>query len=75
MLKKNKVPRKKISDGISLDVYKRFGWTPPIANYTERDELNKRREFVINEGVKDYYLNLLDQQCIEYEKNYFRDIL
>ena len=75
LLKKHKVPRKKISDGLSLNVYKRFGWAPPIENFTEKDELNKRRNFVIKEGVKDYYLNLLDQHCIEYENKFFKDIL
>jgi hypothetical protein len=29
MLRKQNVPRNKVSDGISFNVYKRFGWEPP----------------------------------------------
>ncbi len=75
LLKKHKVPRKKISDGISLEVYKRYGWEPSIKGFSEKDELNKRRDFVINQGVSKKYLDMLDKQSYEYEKKYLKDIL
>jgi hypothetical protein len=72
LLKKHKVPRKKISDGISLEVYKRYGWEPSIKGFSERDELNKRRDFVIKQGVRKKYLDLLDKHSAEYEKKYLK---
>ena len=66
------MPRKKISDGISLEVYKRYGWEPSIKGFSERDELNKRRDFVIKQGVRKKYLDLLDKHSAEYEKKYLK---
>ena len=74
-LKKQKVPRKKISDGISLEIYKRYGWEPPLSNFSERDELNKRRDFVLNQNVSKEYLDILDKLSDNYEKKYLQDIL
>jgi len=67
-LKKQKVPRKKIADGISLDVYKRFGWEPSQKGFSEEDELNKRREFVIKEGASKEALALMDSLSNDYEE-------
>jgi len=75
LLKKHKVPRRKISDGISLEVYKRYGWEPSIIGFTERDELNKRRDFVLNQGISKKYLNILDKHSYNYEQKYLKDIL
>ena len=57
ILRKQKVPRKKISDGIPLKIYKRFGWEPGDKNLNEKEELIKRREYIIKEGVTEKYLN------------------
>jgi hypothetical protein len=51
VIKKQKVPRKKISDGIPLSIYKRCGWEAPDSNMTEEEELDKRRQFAINNGA------------------------
>ena len=75
VLKKQRVPRKKISDGIPLEIYKRFGWEPGEKQLTEKEELNKRREFIIQEGVSDEYLKILDELSINYEKKYLEEII
>ena len=67
-MKKQKVPRKKISDGISLDIYKRCGWVPPDKSITEKEELVRRRQFAIDSGASDVAMETLDKLCIKYEK-------
>ena len=71
ILKKQNVPRKKISDGIPLAIYKRCGWEEPVDGFTEKDELNKRREFVVNQGASKEALDVLDNLCFQYESNYY----
>ena len=46
MLKKQKVPRKKISQGIDLEFYRRCGWEPSKNGLSEKKELEIRRNFV-----------------------------
>lgn len=71
VMKKQKVPRKKISDSISLAIYKRCGWEPPEKNLTEQQELDKRRQFAIDNGASRDALETLDKLRNDYEKNYF----
>ncbi len=68
LLRKNKVPRKKISDGIPLEIYKRCGWEPPENKLTEKEELNKRRQFAIENGASNEAMDILDKLCLKYEK-------
>jgi hypothetical protein len=75
IMKKNKIPRSKISDSISLDIYKRCGWEPPKKNFSEIDELNLRRDFVIKNNARKKYVDIIDKLSYEYEKNYMSDIL
>jgi len=72
VIKKQKVPRKKISDGIPLAIYKRCGWEAPDSNMTEEEELDKRRQFAIDNGASEQAISVLDQLCKNYEKDYFR---
>jgi len=72
VMKKQKVPRKKISDGIPLAIYKRCGWEPPDSNMTEEEELDKRRQFAIDNEASEQAMSVLDQLCKNYEKDYFR---
>ena len=65
-----KVPRKKISDGIPLDIYKRCGWKPPIKGISEKEELRIRRDFVLKQKANSYYVDLLDQLSYQYEQQY-----
>ena len=67
-MSKQKVPRKLLSDGPALEIYKRCGWQPPQTN-NEEDELNIRRELV-SKNVSDGALNLLDKISEEYVSNF-----
>tara|TARA_X000000368_G_C23039378_1_gene716163 strand:- start:984 stop:2042 length:1059 start_codon:yes stop_codon:yes gene_type:complete len=69
-LKKQNVPRSKVSDGIPLEVYKRFGWVPPEKGLSEQGELIKRRDWAIESGASDECLELLDNLSREYEVKY-----
>ena len=69
-LKKQNVPREKISNGIPLAVYKRCGWEAPVLGFTEKDELQKRREFAVNQGASKEALELLDEMSAQYEVQY-----
>ena len=67
-LKKQNVPRNKITDDIPKEVYKRFGWEPSEKEFSEKEELNKRREFIINQGASTAAIDLMDNLSNEYEK-------
>jgi len=67
-MSKQKVPRKLLSDGPALEIYKRCGWQPP-QTINEEDELNIRRELV-SKNVSDGALNLLDKISEEYVSNF-----
>ena len=44
VMKKQNIPRKKVSDGISLDIYKRCGWVPPDKKtFRSRGAYKKKR--------------------------------
>ena len=74
-LKKQKIPRKKFADGLSLDIYKKYGWEPAKKNLSELQELQLRRDLVIKNGVDNGALTLLDGMSKQYEKKYLSDIL
>ena len=69
-MKKQNVPRKRISDGIPLAIYKRCGWDPPVEGLTERGELDKRRQFAIDQGANKDAIKVLDQMSAKYEETY-----
>ena len=71
VIKKQYIPRKKISDGIPLEIYKRCGWEPPGKNLAEKEELEKRRQFAVEQGASDQALKVLDKLCVGYESNYY----
>ncbi len=71
-LKKQKVPRNKISDGIPLAIYKRCGWEEPDHNLSEKEELEKRRQFAVEQGASDQAMQILDKLCVDYESNYYK---
>ena len=72
IIHKQNVPRKKISDGLSLDIYKRCGWEAPDPSLSEKEELEKRRHFAIEQGASDQALKVLDKLCVGYESNYYK---
>ena len=69
-MKRQKVPRKKIADGISLDVYKRFGWEPGKKGLSEKDELKARYDYALSKNISKEYIEILDSISREYEKSY-----
>lgn len=73
-MKKQNVPRKKISDGIPLEVYKRCGWVPPRVGLSEKEELQIRREFAAQTASPEAMM-VLDKLCVEYEEQYMGGIL
>jgi len=72
VIKKQNVPRKKISDGIPLAIYKRCGWETPDSSLSEKEELEKRRHFAVEQGASDPALKVLDKLCVGYESNYYK---
>ncbi len=65
-MKKQNVPRKKISDGIPLAVYKRCGWVPPRPGATEENEFEIRRQYAAKSASPEA-MKVLHQLCAEYE--------
>tara|TARA_Y100000588_G_scaffold246622_1_gene261029 strand:- start:17687 stop:18712 length:1026 start_codon:yes stop_codon:yes gene_type:complete len=72
ILNKQRIPRKKVSDGIPLAIYKRCGWEPPEKKLTEKEELNKRRQFAVENGASNEAMDVLDKLCIKYEKEIWK---
>ena len=68
-MRKQKVPRTKISDGIPLEVYKRCGWVPPRSGLSEKEELQVRREYA-SQTASAEAMAVLDRLCTEYEETY-----
>jgi hypothetical protein len=74
-LKRQRVPRKRIADGVALPIYKHYGWEPPHQGADERRELENRRQFVVQEASVEA-LVVLDRLSTEYEAAYMKgDIL
>ena len=73
-MKRQKVPRKKIADGISLKIYKRFGWEKSSKSSSERDELKARRDYVLSKKVDTTIMKRFDNLCNQYEKKYLTKI-
>jgi len=71
VMKKQKVPRKIISDGISLKIYKRCGWEPPKSN-SNTDELAMRRDMAAKEASPKA-MAVLDKLCLQYEQKYLSE--
>lgn len=70
MMKKQNVPRKMYSEGIGLKIYKRCGWEPPGKGLNEQQELNKRRQYAIEQGASKKAMVALDRICQKYEEKY-----
>lgn len=64
-MKKQKVPRTLISDGISLKIYKRCGWEAPKTDSNEA-EFDLRRSFA-KEQASPKAMKVLDEICEVYE--------
>lgn len=71
ILKKNNIPRSRIEDGIDLDIYRRYGWTPSLKDSSFEKEKNKRIKYIINKGGSKKNIDLIFELSKEYEKNYY----
>jgi len=67
IMKKNKVPRTKLANGIDLPIYRRCGWQPSQTD-SEIEELELRRQYVIGQGLSNKALEILDQLSRSYEQ-------
>ncbi|TPW17645.1 MAG: Uncharacterized protein FD126_3602, partial [Elusimicrobia bacterium] len=67
-LRRQKVPRRRVAEGLDLAVYRWNGWEPPQGS--EADELRKRREFAAAEATP-AAMETLDRLCREYEAAYW----
>jgi hypothetical protein len=74
MMKRQNVPRKKYSDSIDLEIYRRCGWEPPKRGYSERQEFDYRRKFIMSQASPNA-LKTLDTLCDKYEELYMNGCL
>jgi len=65
-MKRQRVPRQRIADGLPLKAYKLYGWEPAMKASAERRELEKRRQFASAEASPEG-LRVLDELCARYE--------
>ena len=75
LMKLHKLPRKKLSDGIDKDIYRRCGWKPPQSDLSEFQELELRKKYVINFNPSTKYMNLLEELCTSYEEEHMKDLV
>lgn len=68
-MKRQRVPRQRIADGLPLKAYKGYGWEPAMKASDERRELEKRRQFASAEASPEG-LRVLDALCAAYEAEY-----
>ena len=71
MLQQQNVPRKKVSQGIELDIYKRCGWEPSKDELSERQELDLRFEYV-KSLASPAAIKELETLIDIYENNYWK---
>lgn len=69
MMKKQNVPRDKYSDSIDLSIYRRCGWEPPKNGFSEKHELEYRRQWAASQASTEA-MQVLDNLCNEYETRY-----
>ena len=72
ILLKQKIPRKKVADGINLPIYKRYLWEPSNKNLSEKEELLKRRQWAINMGANEKSIKTLDEVSKDYENTFLK---
>lgn len=69
MMDKQKVPRRKYSDGIDLEIYKRCGWEPSKSDSNEIEEFQYRWKFA-EQFSSGEALMVLHRLCSDYENKY-----
>ena len=61
---------KEIADQHSISFYKRCGWEPPGKELNERQEMDKRRQYAVDQGANKEAMDVLDRICLEYKEKY-----
>jgi hypothetical protein len=69
-LRRQRVPRKMVAEGVSLPIYKQYGWKPPEGGADERRELDRRRQFAADHATAEA-MAVLDRLSNEYESLHF----
>lgn len=65
-LKRQRVPREMVAEGVPLPIYKQYGWRPPTRGADERSELERRRQFAAEHATAEAMV-VLDRLSAEYE--------
>ena len=69
VMSQQRVPRLRISDGIDLDIYKRFGWKPPKDNISDEQELLNRKNKILENVNKECSMKF-EEICNNYERKF-----
>jgi len=72
-LKRQRVPRRRIADGVARNIYRQYGWQPAAKDASEREELARRREFAAKEATVEA-LAVLDRLSAEYEATHLKGL-
>jgi hypothetical protein len=70
VLKKNKIPRKTIEDGIDLPVYRRYGWKPAANKTSFEIEKNKRVKYLVDNNASQESIDIIYDLSNQYEQQY-----
>lgn len=73
-LKRQKVPRSRIADGLARPIYREYGWQPATRGSDERRELEMRREYAAQHASAEG-LGTLDRMCAAYEAEHLSGIV
>ncbi len=73
-LRRQRVPRQRIADGVSKVIYRQYGWQPAQRGANERHELAARRAYVA-ERASSRGLEVLDELSRAYEARYWPEVL
>ncbi len=72
-LKRQRVPRTRIAQGVARAIYKQYGWEPAKRAASEREELESRRGFAAAEASQEG-MAVLDRLSAQYEATYLHDV-
>lgn len=71
-MRRQKIPRKMVADGIDIKIYREYGWRPPEEG-DEAGELKRRREFAASEATP-AGMEVLDRLSRAYESKYLKGV-